>query len=262
VINRQVKLLEAHATKLRAAGNVSTIKFAGLGFRNMQECHAWSMSNFPGRRYGLMLDRICGADELNSSAGNIWKTMESRINLKITTGAEAAALEALNNFRPRLFYSGRPAMSYERNTSRLSKLLKHGDWKMGGGGVREHIMKQMSILHSSKSHDINHAFGNKAEFVQAHMVSMLSLTATLTLLTLLVGAVDTIYEKLHVQSEFGTAAAWSVTMQILDKFFEELFVPKDGVMQAISLGDPDSIYSHVLYASFKSHDVISVYVDH
>ncbi|KAI2505420.1 hypothetical protein MHU86_9033 [Fragilaria crotonensis] len=205
-LERRLGLCEEDLKGLKASGDDLAVKFGGLGFRSVNDCHVWAAKHFPGNRYGLimdpllMLDRICGVDDIHSSAGNTWKTMESRIKLKITTGAEAAALEALNNLRPRIFHVGRPAMMYLRNTSRLSKLLKQTDWKSGGGGVREHILKQMNILHASVTQDINHAFGGRAHLAQAHLIASQSLTATITSITQLMGAVDTIYEKLHVQS--------------------------------------------------------------
>jgi hypothetical protein len=64
----------------------------------------------------LMLDRMYGAD-IHSTARNTWKTMESQIKLKITAGAEVAALEAFNNLRPQIFHVGCPAMMYLWNTS-------------------------------------------------------------------------------------------------------------------------------------------------
>ena len=268
-IERRLDSLTLDLSLLKETGGVESVKFGGLGFRSVHECYEWSMKNFPGRRYGLimdpllMLERICGADEAQASA-NTWKTMESRIKLKITTGAEASALEALNNPRPRLFHSGSPSMMYIRNTSRLSKLLKHTNWRSGGGGgMREHILKQMNSLQGTITQDINHFFGSGRvpHLAQAHLIATLSLTASMTSLTQLVGAVDAIYDKLHLQSKFATEAAWCLTMQILDKVCEELYGPKDSVLQAITLGDPDSICAHVLYSSFRSHDVMAGYVD-
>ncbi|KAI2498171.1 hypothetical protein MHU86_16314 [Fragilaria crotonensis] len=267
-MERRLDMFDVELRVLKTAGDGNAVKFGGLGFRSVNECHEWAVKNFPGNRYGLimdpllMLDRICGADDIHASASNTWKTMESRIKLKITTGAEAAALEALNNLQPRIFHKGRPAMMYLRNTSRLSKLMKQTDWKSGGGGVREHIVKQMNILHSSVTQDINHALGGRVHLSQAHLIATHSLTATVTSITQLVGAIDAIYEKLHVQSKFSSDAAWCLTMQILDKVCEELFVPKDGVMQAMTLGDPESICAHVLYASFRSQDIMAGYVEH
>lgn len=192
-----------------------------------------------------------------------WKNLESQIKMKIPTGSEASALEALNHPRPRLIHEGYPSMMNIRNTSRLSKLLKHCDWKSGGGGRREHILKHLNNLQSSITFDINNAFGagRDPRMSQAHLIATLSLTASMTSITQLVGAVDAIYDKLHLQSKFTTEAAWGLTMQILDKICEDLFVPKEGVMHAFTLGDLDSICAHVLYSSFRSQDVMSGYVD-
>jgi hypothetical protein len=57
----------------------------------------------------VMLYRIFGEDEASSSTS--LKTMETRINLKIATGAEAATLRSLQFVRPRIFHSGRAAMN-------------------------------------------------------------------------------------------------------------------------------------------------------
>jgi hypothetical protein len=42
----------------------------------------------------LMLDRIFGSDDIE--ADSQFKTLESRVKLKITTGAEEAAIKALH----------------------------------------------------------------------------------------------------------------------------------------------------------------------
>ena len=81
---------------LKASAEDTSIKFAHLGLRNLNECGAWVTTQFKDFRYGLiidplvMLDRIFGEDEASSSTH--LKTMETRINLKIMTGAEAATL--------------------------------------------------------------------------------------------------------------------------------------------------------------------------
>ena len=145
-----------------------------------------------------------------------------------------------------------------KNTSRLNQLMKHSSWKLGGGGVGEHITNHLSSLNLTLLQDINHALGG-GKYPEAHLIATLCLTATVTSLTQLVGAVDAIFDKLRVQ--FKDEAAWSLTMQVLDKICEELYVPKDGVMHAMTLGDSESIQAHVLYASFRSHDVIARYVE-
>ena len=264
VLEERMLSMESELEALKTAGDVSAIKFGSLGFRNVNDCHEWAIKNLPEGRYGLitdplfMIERICGAVESQSSAGGIWKKMESRLKLDIRTGSEASALESLACPRPRLFHHGNPSMVYLKNTSRLNQLMKHSSWKQGGGGVGKHITNHLSSLNFTLLQDINHALGS-GKYPEAHLIATLCLTATVTSLTQLVGAVDAIFDKLRVQ--FKDEAAWSLTMQVLDKICEELYVPKDGVMHAMTLGDSESIQAHVLYASFRSHDVIARYVE-
>ena len=268
MIERRFEGLDQEISAIRSSGDASTVKFGELGFKTVSDCHDWAIANFPGRRYGLimdpllMLDKICGGGSKTSSDAS-WRNMELKIKLKITTGAEAAALDALNNVRPRLFHTGEASIEYVRNTSRLSKLLKHTSWESGGGGVRAHILKKMNHLHATITADIRTAFGgNPMIYGKAFHIATLSLTHTMTSLTQLVGAMDAIYKQLHLQSKFSSESAWCLTMQILDKICEELFAPKAGVLEGFTLGDPDSVCAHVLYGSFRSQDIMAGYVEH
>ena len=132
--------------------------------RTLQECSVWIEANFKNLWYGLMmdpllmLDRIFGADDVEAESQ--LKLLESRVKLRITTGAEAAAIKALHFARPILFHKGRIAMTSERNTSKLSNLPNHKSWKNAGEGVRNYITKQMNLIYSAVSHDIVYAFGS------------------------------------------------------------------------------------------------------
>ena len=266
-LERSVGTLISDVSLLKSGTDQETIKFANLGFKSVEDCDAWAKVNFKCRRYGLvmdpllLLDRVCRKTDLTSK-DSTWKAMEGKINMKITTGAEAAALEALKNLRPRLFRTGEPSMVYERNTSRLNKLMSHKDWKSAaGGGVREHIMKRLNALNASISQEINNTLGKDLTQRDAHLVATLSLTASVTSVTNLVIAVDSIYDKLHNQSKFSAEASWCLTMQILDKVVEELFVPKEEVMTSATLGDADSFCAYVLFSCFRTHDIMTDYVD-
>jgi hypothetical protein len=138
--------------------------------------------------------------------------------------------------------------------------MRHSDWKSrGGGGVRDHILKKINTVYTFISQDINSSFMGLAE---AHRLATLCLTTSFAAVTQLVSSVDAIYDKLHEQSKFASDAAWSLTMQILDKVCEELFAPKDNVMQSMTLGDPESVCAHVMFASFRSLDIMVGYTDH
>ena len=260
------RLLVADVGLLKACAEDKSIKFGGLGLRTLQECNTWISTNFQGLRYGLimdpllMLDRIFGSDDVEAESQ--FKILESRVKLKITTGAEAAAIKALHFNRPRLFHKGRVAMTSERNTSKLSKLPNPKSWKSGGEGVRNYVTKQMNLIYSTVSHDITYAFGSNPKMAQAQALATMSLNATITFLTQLMGFIDTIYEKLHSHSKFSADQAWSLTTQILDRVCEDLYAPKEGVAAAMTVEDPASICSHLLWACFRTHDVMTTYMDH
>lgn len=265
-LSADVGLIISDVGLLKACAEDKSIKFGGLGLRTLQECHGWIGENFTGLRYGLvmdpllMLDRIFGSDDVEAESQ--FKILESRVKLKITTGAEAAAIKALHFNRPRLFHKGRVAMTSERNTSKLSKLPTYKSWKSGGEGVRNYVTKQMNLIHSTVSHDISYAFGSELSMAKAQAVATTSLNATITFLTQLMGFIDTIYEKLHLHSRFSADQAWSLTTQILDRVCEDLYAPKEGVAAAMTVEDPSSICAHLLWSCFRTHDVMAGYIEH
>ena len=67
----------------------------------------------------LMLDRIYGDDDVSDSDAFL-KSMEVRYKMKIDSGNEAAALNALMFARPRIFHEGRPTIVSVQNKSRLN----------------------------------------------------------------------------------------------------------------------------------------------
>ena len=269
-VSNTIDCLAREVDNLKSKGDASTTKFAELVFRNHEDYFEWVQTHFTKKRYGLimdpliMLDRICGDDSRyagGSGGGSTWKTMAERLKMNVTTGAEAASAESLANSRPRLFHIGEPSMVYERNVSRLNRLKKHSDWKSGGGGIRDFMIKRMNALSVAMTKEINTAFGKNASTSEAYRVAVCCLANTVTAVTQLIGAVDSIYEKLHVESKFSTESAWCLTMQVLDRICEELYLPKDLVMQNTTLGDADSMCAHIIYSSIKCHDVVNGYVD-
>ena len=250
---------------LKANTEDKTIKFGGLGLRDLSECNSWVKEKFSTMRYGLimdpllMLDRIVGSDDID--ADSQFKVLESRVKLNIKTGAEAAAIKALHFLRPRLFHKGRVAMTSERNTSKLSKLPNYKAWKSGGEGVMIHVIKQMNLMYTTTMQDIEFAFGFDQDLRDAKAVATASLNATVTFTTQLLGFIDSLYQKLHSDSKFSVDQAWALTTQILDHICEDLYSPKEGVAEAMTVEDPASICSHLLWASFRTHDIMKVYLD-
>ena len=258
-----LKLLTSDVGLLKAGAEDKSVKFAGLGWRSILDCQEWIKGNFPSYRYGLimdpllMLDRVFGSDD--AEADSQFKTLESRVKLKIATGAEAAAIKALYFKRPRLFHKGQVSMSTDRHKSKLNKLTDHKVWKAGGEqGVHNYIVQRMNLLLSTISQDIGHVFGGDPK---AQLLATMCLNATITFVTQLLTFVDTIYDKLVVSSKFTAEQGWSLTMKILDRICEDLFGPKEGVAVAMNVEDPASICAHMLWSCFKTHDIMTTYME-
>ena len=258
--------LVADVGMLKASSMDKAVSFGGLGLRSIQECQAWIDENFSCYRYGLimdpllMLDRVFGNDGSESKTNQL-KVWESRIKLKISTGAEQSALQALSFRRPQLFHSGKTAMVNERNKSKLNQLPSFKIWKSGGEGVRNYIVNQMNTIYSSMTEEITYALGCDPAFMKANALALRGLNDTVTFLTQLMNFVDVIYERLVVISKFSAEQAWSLTTQILDRICEELYAPKEGIGGVMSVEDPRSVCSHMLWACFKTHDIMATYID-
>ena len=261
-LTQELKSVTADVALLKAGTEDKSVKFAGLGWRSILDCQEWIKVNFPSNRYGLimdpllMLDRVFGSDDVE--ADSQFKTLESRVKLRIATGAEAAAIKALYFKRPRLFHKGQVSMSTDRNKSKLNKLTDHKVWKTGGEGVHNFIVERMNLLHLTISQDIGYVLGSDPK---CQLLATMCLNATITFVTQMLAFVDTIYDKLVMASKFTAEQGWSLTMKILDRICEDLFAPKEGVVVAMNVEDPGSICAHVLWSCFRTHDIMTSYLE-
>ena len=73
--------------------------------------------------------------------------------------------------------------------------------------------------------------------------------------------IDTIYEKLVTHSKFSLDQAWSLASQILDRVCEDLYAPKEGIAAAMVVNDPGSICSQLMWACFRTHDIMAEYIE-
>ena len=105
------------------------------------------------------------------------------------------------------------------NKSKLNQVLSHSKWKSGGKGMKVFtVHKKMNIPHSYIATNIAFKFSWSPRTSAAQMLAMLSLTATITFITQLLGMVDAMYKRLVVVSIFSfEQQAWSLTTQVLNR---------------------------------------------
>jgi hypothetical protein len=116
----------------------------------------------------------------------------------------------------------------------------------------------MNLLLSTILQDSNHVLSDAPK---AQLLATMCLNATVTFITQLITFVDAIYEKLVIASKFTAEQGWALTMKILDRICEDLFVPKEGVVVAMDVAEPASICAHVMWSCFRTHDAMVGYVE-
>jgi hypothetical protein len=119
---RHVKLATtSDVIVLKTRTEDKSVKFTGLGCRPLGNCQVWIKKNFPSNRYGLIMDPLLMLNRVfrykDENLVSQFKTLESRVTLKIATGGETVAIKALYFKRLQLFHSGQFSMSRNRNKS-------------------------------------------------------------------------------------------------------------------------------------------------
>ena len=250
---------------LQVARNSSAVKFGNLGISNLRDCTKWINENFNEYQYGLiidpliMLDRIHVEDIAPANERSVLAIMELQRKMNIRSANETAVLDSLRFSRPRVFHTGRPSLVGVQNVSRLNVLPTHLIWNPGGDGVMDRTMEKMNILEAALSAEIPNTFKKES---MAHWIATKCLSATVSFLNQLFASVETIYKRLHNFSKFTTAQAWSLTTQVLDRILADLFLPKDNLLSSLLTDNTPVTCAQVMFASFRMHDIMAVYVTH
>ncbi len=126
--------------------------------------------------------------------------------------------------------------------------------------MRNVIFERMNVLRLCVAAEIEDAFADDVDGVtsKAHAITTMCLSASVTFVTQMCNYVDALFEKLHVHSKFTVESGWSLTMQVLDRILEDLYVPKEGVANAMR-GD---WAPYVVLSTLRTHDVAQGYVNH
>jgi hypothetical protein len=148
------------------------------------------------------------------------------------------------------------------NKSRLNLLPTYNEWNGGGEGVVSFIQSRLGVVANSITMDITAEFGGDETRYQAHLIATSALSSSVAFLNQLISTVEGIYQRLHTFSKFTSVQAWSLTTQVLDRILADLYVPKSCVSESVLTGNPKSTCKHILYAVFKTHDIMSTYLEH
>lgn len=96
----------------------------------------------------------------------------------------------------------------------------------------------------------------------AHWIAMKCSNASITFLNQLFGCVEAIYKRLFNFLKFTTDQAWSLTTQVLDRILADLFHPRENIVQSLKTRNTPTRCAQIMFAAFKTHDVMAVYISH
>lgn len=253
----RLEALEGRLLRLENDQDETTVKFSKLGLSGIDETHAWVKMSFPSRRYGLVIDvytlceRMYGDSE--SDQASMLNLLDKQMKLKLFTGAEALAVSSLRHPIPRLFHSASSAAFGDGrgNESFFSRLPNYKSWSNASHGMKQFIVKRMTIVRSSLQKEINNCFKSGT---LAYQVSVDALSRSVTWMTLFIGFVDRTYEQLHIHSGFPESKAWGATTQLGYRVWSDMGSLRDGAFLALRTEDEVSTCGSVLWTIFKTHD--------
>ena len=217
-------------------------------------------TNFSKRAYGLIFDVYLlfdlVADEGSTTQKDLMTEMKRREELDIATEAEGQALTSFLCEVPRLFHttSGTVALLAD-NASHLSKVPTHKSWANGTGGLKKAIEKKLSRLKSSLREVIGIELGPGTI---AYAVAVEALEKSISWIGSFLSFLDQTYESLHVQSNFSSPRAWSLTTQLGRRVFSDLHSVRVGTTKAMGKGRR-AICPVILWSVFRTHDKMAAF---
>ena len=164
-----VEHLELQVNKIKADGENSTIKFAGLGLQSADETAAWIETKFPSRAYGLIMDvyLLCNMIDQDSSVSQteMFNIMHKRKTLHINTAADAQAIGAFLLEIPKIFNDPKKSETVAVGASQFSKLPTYDHWGKHPHGLKFEMGRRLIKSKSSIEEDICHKLTGPAYIV-------------------------------------------------------------------------------------------------
>ena len=133
------------------------------------------------------------------------------------------------------------------------------DWNPGGEGIMDDCIAKLTALELAIEGAISDTlFPIKSK---GYWIATKCLKASLAFLTQLFQSVEAIYKRLFNFSKFTTEQAWALTTQVMDRIFADLYAPRNNsIGQSLRMRNTPTTCARIMYAVFKTHDIMAVYV--
>ena len=248
-----VEHLERQVNQIKADGENSAIKFAGLGLQSADETAAWIEMHFPSRSYGLIVDvyLLCDmiAQESSVSQTEMLNIMHKRKSLQINTAADAQAIGAFLLEIPKIFHVPKSETTAGSDTaSQFSKLPTWEHWGKHPHGLKFEMGRRLIQSKSAIEKDIRRKLTGPV-----YIVAIEALEKGSSWLLKYMGWIDTTYDHLLGASKFTKKQAWTLTTQLAKRVFTDISGMRRGLIETSST-DVNSMCTSILWGVFQTHD--------
>jgi hypothetical protein len=169
------------------------------------------------------------------------------------------ALFSLSHIVPNIFdHSTAGLFGVGRHMSTLSQLKTWEEWADGTNGMKQYILRRLSVVEHALQGDINCVMAGSV----AHPVNRAALACSVNFINAFVQYVDTTMDMLHVQSGFSKKAAWSLITQLMYRIFMDMSVVQKGTLASLRSDDPVEACASVLWCVFRTQEKMAEFVCH
>jgi hypothetical protein len=259
-LGEKVQRLTTQVQKMVSEANESSISFGGLGFKSVQEVDSWLAAHPHAKaHYGLCPDVMIFlewvADDLKRTE-KITEQLRKLKKLGFHTPAEARAVDSFAYSLPRVFAGEGEDQVYSADKSHFGSCRSFAIWSAKGWGYWARIKVSMDNVRTTFEQQI------KASIPADDQTYNLFMLAVSDVYSWIEGFEKEIISDMCiglVANQFSDAAGWSLSTRLGVRVLDEIGQHRIGVGSLISSNAGDTNAAHVLYASFRTLDMMSVF---
>lgn len=246
--------------QLISEADETAIKFCGLGLKSIEETGAWIELNSPHGVFDFamipdayfILEILSGDGESNQT--QMLKTLNSLKSLNLSSEYQAKTLCAFQLEVPRYLHGSTDVSSYASGVgeSQLKLVPTVESWNVGIGSKKKTLERKLPGIRTVLQSLISNALSRTNE--KLHSVANEGLARSIAFITSICSFMDRAFENAHIASRMSRKKSWALVTQLVRRVFAEIFVVRQGTIQAMGIDDPKLMCRAIVWSIFRTHD--------
>lgn len=250
-IAAKVKLLEQ-----RVVGD--GVQIGSQVFQSFEDLRAWVTTELPNGRYGLFVDGVAFLDLFTFTGfTETEKSIAAMHNSQKTgfaTMYEARAAATLQNVFPLIF--GKANSAGLDDSEYLPAISDPDKWDNGVTGIKHQISRAISDVEYQLETAIDSTF---RDVMETRQIARDCLYGSKRFVTDLCVFITGDYNRWRLQGH-SKKDSWRITSVCVRRIFEEMFSVRVVARDVRDAADPHYTAAKVLWAIFKSHEIMRAYI--